>query len=71
MCEKHVFRIASESSSADGSLSIHEQRIHRRAAAHEEAIAVATAEAQVRAAFRKIDSADERPLWVEDGNAVL
>src|SRR4051812_7827771 len=53
-----------------GALCVDIKRINRRAAAHEEAVAVYPAEAQVRAALGQGDAADELRLAVEHVDAV-
>src|SRR5689334_17550274 len=57
-------------SAAGSSLCIHEEGIDGGAAAHEEAVALAAAEAEVGAAFGKIDPADELACRIEDGDPV-
>src|SRR5690349_14020171 len=58
------------SSATRDALRVHVERVHRGAAAHEEPVAFDAAEADVRAAFRKIDSADQFAVAIEDRNAV-
>src|SRR5258705_7134495 len=56
--------------SPGGALRVDVERKHRRAAAHEEAVAIAPAEAQVGAALGQVDAADQLGLAVEDIDAV-
>src|SRR5476651_1259436 len=53
-------------STADGALRVHIKRVERVAGRHEQAVAIAAAEADVGAAFRQVDMADRLALGIED-----
>src|SRR6266498_2511577 len=57
-------------STSESALGVHVHRIERRAAGHEEPVAVGAAEAEVRTALGQVDAADVLAIRVEDRHAV-
>jgi hypothetical protein len=57
-------------SAAGSALGVDVEGVHRRAPAHEQAIALKAAEAEIGAARGQVDAADKLALRVEDGHAV-
>jgi hypothetical protein len=58
-------------STADGPLGFYVERIDRLARRHEKAVALETAEAEVGAALRQQNAADQLAVGRKDGDAVL
>src|SRR5207237_962582 len=55
---------------SDRALRVHVDRIERRARGHEQTVAIGAAEAEVGAALREADLADELAVGIEDVHAV-
>src|SRR5262244_206565 len=61
---------AGKPSAPGDALGVHEQRVERRGRAQEQAVSMASAEAEVGAALRQLDAADELARGVVDVHAV-